>query len=183
LEAYLINNGLLTSSVEVIDISPQELPDSLYNGLVDAIVIWEPFGYQAKALLGDEAITLPSSDVYKTMFNFVVMENFAAENSGVLKQFLKAIDEAMIFIELNKEESQQIVADRLDLDVESVITFWDAFVFELSLSQSLLITLEDEARWALRNDLVNATEAPNYLEFIYEDALKAFKPENVGIIH
>lgn len=183
LEVFLIYNGLSTSSVEAVDISPQELPGSLDNGLVDAIVIWEPFAYQAKALLGSRGIALPSSEVYKETFNFVVMENFAVENPGALHQFLKAIDTAMTFIELNKGESQQIVADRLDLDVESVVAFWDDFVFELSLSQSLLITLEDEARWALRNDLVDATEAPNYLDFIYEDALKAFKPENVGIIH
>jgi hypothetical protein len=47
----------------------------------------------------------------------------------------------------------------------------------------LLITLEDEARWAIKNNLTSATEVPNYLDYIYFDALDEVKPEAVGIIH
>jgi len=182
-EAFLIHNGIPSSEVEVIDIAPSDLPSALENNQVDAIVIWEPHGYNARKLLGDKAIRLPSSDVYKETFNFMVMNDFAEENPGVLKKFLRAVDKATTFIKDHKGESQGIVAKRLNLDREVMDALWDEFVFEISLQQSLIITLEDEARWAIKNNLTDKTEVPNYLDYIYLDALYELKPEAVNIIH
>ena len=61
-------------------------------------------------------------------------------------------------------------------------SIWDDFVFELSLEQSLLTILEDEARWAIKNGFTNKTKVPNYLGYFYLDAMKAVKPEAVTII-
>jgi len=35
----------------------------------------------------------------------------------------------------------------------------------------------------MRNKMVSATKIPNYLDYIYMDALKAVKPEAIEIIH
>ena len=182
-EAFLVHNGLLPSDVEVIDINPSELPDALKNNQVDAIVIWEPHAYNAQNLLGPDAVRLPSSDVYRETFNFMVMESFAQAHPEALIRFLRAIDTATDFIGDGEEESQAIVAERLGLDIEVVAALWGDFVFEVALDQSLLVTLEDEARWAIKNGLTEATEVPNYLDYIYMDALEEVKPEAVGIIH
>jgi ABC-type nitrate/sulfonate/bicarbonate transport system substrate-binding protein len=181
-EAFFVYNGIRSSEVEVIDINPSDLPSALADGNVDAIVIWEPHGYNTQKLLGDKAVRLPSSDVYKETFNFMVMNDFARDNPEILKRFTKAVDYATTFIKNNKEESQKIVAERLGLDKEVTNILWDDFVFEISLHQSLIITLEDEARWAVNNDLVEAEKIPNYLDYIYIDALEEVKPEAVTII-
>ena len=55
------------------------------------------------------------------------------------------------------------------------------FQFRLSLDQPILVSLEDEARWAIRNKLTDVTKVPNYLDYIYTDALKAVKPGAVTI--
>jgi ABC-type nitrate/sulfonate/bicarbonate transport system substrate-binding protein len=182
-EAFLIHTGLSASEVEVVDIAPSDLPEALNSGQVDAIVIWEPHGYNAKKLLGDKAIRLPSSDVYKETFNFMVMNDFAEENPEILKKFLRAVDKATTFIKNYKEESQDIVAKRLNLDREVMDALWDEFVFGISLQQSLIVTLEDEARWAIKNNLTGKTKVPNYLGYIYLDALYELKPDSVNIIH
>ena len=182
-EAFLVKNGVSSSDVEIVDVRPSDLPDSIYNNEVDAIVIWEPHGYNARQGLGNDAIILPSPDVYQTTFNFVVMKEFAEDNPEELEKFIMAIDMATTYIEDNKVESQNIVAERLDLDREIMVSCWEDFVFEVSLDQSLLITLEAEARWAIINNLTDGTEVPNYLEYLYLDALEEVKPEAVGIIH
>lgn len=182
-ETFLIQNNVQTTDVELVDIAPSDLPEALNNGEIDAMVIWEPHGSTAMELLEDNAIRLPSADVYKTTFNFLTMKNFANNNPEVIKRFIRAIDKATTFIENNKEESQTIVAERLDLEKETVALHWDVFTFELSLDQSLLVGIEDEARWAMKNNLTDATEIPNYLGYIYLDAMDAVKPEAVGIIH
>ncbi len=182
LEVFLIYNGLSPSEVEVIDISPSELPDALKNNQVDAIVIWEPHANNAQKLLGQDAIRLPSSDVYQTTFNFMTMKDYAKAHPGVLIKYLRAIDEATDFIGKNREEAQAIVSERLKVDEEIMTLLWDVFTFEISLNQSLLVALEAEARWAIKYKLTESTEVPNYLDYIYYDALEEVKPEAIGII-
>ncbi len=183
-ETFLIHNIISISDVELVNITPSDLPSALNKGEVDAIVIWEPHGSSAIELLGEKAIRLPSQDVYKTTFNFLAMKDFARENPEVLKKFLRAIDKAITFIQNHEktEESHNIVSKRLNIERSVVDLHWDEFVFELSLDQSLLISLEDEARWAIKNNLVSAKEIPNYLDYIYLEALEAVKPEAVTII-
>ncbi len=184
-ETFLIYNTVSLNDVELVNVAPSNLPSALNKGEVDAIVIWEPHGSNARTLLGNKAIRLPSSDVYKTTFNFLVMRDFAEENPEVLKKFLRAIDKATTFIkdhENTDQECHDIVAKRLNLDRELMDAHWDEFVFEISLNQSLLTGLEDEAIWAIRNNLTSATKVPNYFDFIYLGALEAVKPEAVTII-
>ena len=60
--------------------------------------------------------------------------------------------------------------------------FWDDFEFRISLEQSWMINIENEARWAIDNNLVEGEEVPNYRDYVYLNALDEVKPEAVGII-
>jgi NitT/TauT family transport system substrate-binding protein len=46
----------------------------------------------------------------------------------------------------------------------------------------MLITFEEHALWMIKQALTDVTEFPNYLDYIYMDALEKVKPEAVGII-
>jgi hypothetical protein len=61
-------------------------------------------------------------------------------------------------------------------------TIWQRYEFYLSLEQSLITVMEDEARWMISNNLTAENNIPNFLHYIYEDALKTIKPEAVNII-
>ena len=43
--------------------------------------------------------------------------------------------------------------------------------------------MEDEASWLIENGLTDATEVPNYLDFIYLQGLEEVQPGAVTIIH
>jgi NitT/TauT family transport system substrate-binding protein len=135
--------------------------------------------------LGDNALRLPSSDIYKETFNFLVMNDYARNSPEVLVKFLRAIDKATRLIkvqEKSEQECHEIVAKRLGLDRAVMTVLWKDFVFELSLEHALIITLEDEARWAVKNKLVEAEDIPNYLDYVYVDALEKVRPGAIGII-
>jgi NitT/TauT family transport system substrate-binding protein len=51
----------------------------------------------------------------------------------------------------------------------------------VSLDQTLLITLEDETRWAMKNKLTDKTAMPNFAEYIHVDSLMGVKPEAVKL--
>jgi NitT/TauT family transport system substrate-binding protein len=182
---FLIHSGLQLSEVETIDIEASELPQALVDGRVDAISTWEPHIWNAKKLLDENAVRLQprgGAKIFREDFYFVPNRNFMENNPETLKRFLKAIEKGEEFIQKNKEEAINIVSQRLKLDKELVVSIWDDFEFQLILDQAIIITLEDEARWAIDNNLTDATEVPNYLDYIYFDALEEIKPKAVTII-
>lgn len=182
LATFLAYNGLSGSDIEMVNLKPPKLPDALSSGEVDAIAIWEPYIYNAQKLLGGKAIMLPSSEVYRETFNLVVMKDFAKKHPDVLEQFLKVIIRATTFINTNKEETQSIVSERLSLNKELTIQIWNNYVFDVFLDQALILTLEGEARWIMETQLSTKIKIPNYLDFIYPDALKAVKHDAFSII-
>jgi len=182
---FLIHSGLQLSEIETIDIEASELPQALVDGRVDAISTWEPHIWNAKKLLGENAVRLQprgGAKIFREDFYFVPNRNFMENNPETLKRFLKAIEKGQKFIKENEEGAINIVSQRLKLDKEFVVSIWDDFEFQLILDQAIIITLEDEARWAIDNNLTDATKVPNYLDYIYFDALEEIKPEAVTII-
>jgi NitT/TauT family transport system substrate-binding protein len=59
---------------------------------------------------------------------------------------------------------------------------WPRYQFALSLEQSLITAMEDEARWMINNNLTGEKQIPDFVNYIYIDGLKTVKPEAVNII-
>lgn len=182
LGVFLIHNRLSISDVEMINIKTVDLPAALKNNEVEAISVWQPYTQKAKQLLGNDAVELPSSEIYRTTFNLAVMKVLAKEHPEILQKFLRAIDKATAFIRKDREKAQEIIAGSFNLDKNVVNAAWDDFVFEISLDQPLLVSWDNIARWAIKNRLVNKKKLPNYLNYICLDALQAVKPKSITII-
>jgi NitT/TauT family transport system substrate-binding protein len=95
---------------------------------------------------------------------------------------LKGVIEAEEFLRRNESEAQRIVERALSLDRKSVLSTWSKTRFRVRLDQSLLTLLEDEGRWAIRNQMVAGEKVPNYLNFLYLDGLGKIKPDVVTVI-
>ena len=178
---FLAYYGLQISDVKTIDMEATRLSQALIEGQVDAIATWEPHIYNAKKVLGNKALLLPGGGIYREDFYFIARKDFIKNNSEALKRFLRAIEKGEAFIMKNRKEAIDIVGQRLKMDREMLNATWDDFLFTLFLDQSILTSLEDEARWAISNRLTDASKAPNYLDYIYPDALEAVKPGAVTI--
>ncbi len=179
---FLTTHGLTLSDIELADFKATELPEALADGQVDAISTWEPNVYKAKKLLGEKAREFLEPDIFREDFYFVVKKDFAGGHPGALKRFLKAMEKAEAFIGGSREEAMTIVSERLAIDRELVASIWSDYSYRLLLDQSILLALEDEARWAMKSGFTDKKEVPNYLNFIYQDALKEVKPGAVTII-
>ena len=182
LDLFLSSHRLLMSDVKMVDLEPTRLSQALIQGELDAIATWEPHIYQARKALGDRALLLPSEGLYREDFYFIVRKDYLKDHPEALKRFLRAIEKGEAFIQKNRNEAMEIVRERLKLGVEVVKATWDDFIFRLFLDQSILTSLEDEARWAIINGLTDAEKMPNYLDYIHTEALKAIKPGAVGIV-
>ena len=184
LDLFLVMNDINKSEVEIVEIQPENMAFALQSGEVDAISIWEPFGYEASQLVGEDAIIFPHMNIYTETFNLIAMKNYTQSDPEVTERTLRALDKAITFMnsDQNEKEVQDIIIKKLETDQGFIEWIWPDFHFGLSLDQSLLITLEEEARWALKNNMTNETKIPNYLDFMYIDGLDEVKPEVISII-
>ena len=103
-------------------------------------------------------------------------------NQDNVDRFLRAVLRAETYIKSNRANAQEIVANRIGADPFIVRSIWDAFIFEITLDQSILVGLEDEAKWAIDIGAFKKS-APNYLNFIDFSSLRDQKPEAVNIFH
>lgn len=183
LDFFLLNNGLSPQDIEVVGLSPEKMPVALANGDVDAISVWEPFGYKAKEMLGENLRIFPHEQIYRETFNLVASRAFHNSNSEIVGKVLKALKKSIEFINVHPAEAQKVVAHELGHDQKFIQWIWDDFHYDLTLDQGLLITLEDEAKWAVKNGLVSRKTIPNYLEFIDTAPLKKVNPSGSTIIY
>ena len=59
---------------------------------------------------------------------------------------------------------------------------WPRHQFSLSLDQSLILAMEDEGRWMIRNNLTDAETVPDYRKYLSTDSLERVSPGSVKLI-
>jgi NitT/TauT family transport system substrate-binding protein len=182
LDIYLSYNKVRRSEVTLIDIPQKELARALQQGEVDAIAAFEPYAYQALTRMPGNTFRLQKSELLRETFNLAGKRDYIQSHPDAVKRVLRAIDRGVTFIHRNRDESIKLVARKLHSDEKYLQKTWDDFELGLSLDQSLLLTLEDVAQWAINNIIKNNKNLPNYLEFIHVGALQSVKPEAVRIL-
>ncbi len=182
LDTILILNGISPDDVEIVNLRPEETFDALVGGKVDAVSVWNPHLIRLQKELGDKVVSFYGDGIYIWTWSIVARGNFIAEKPGTILKIVRALVKAEEFTRENPDEAQNIVAYYLKMDRASLSELWGIFNFKIALDQFLLIGFEDQARWAIKNNLTDATEVPNYLDCIYMDALEEVNPEAVTII-
>ncbi len=182
MDSFLITHGISRDEVEVINVKSNAMVDTLTSGEVDAVSTWNPHISILQKRLGDNGVTFSGEGIYRETFNIATKQDFANENPETIKKVLRALIKADEFIEENPDEALETVADKIGMNKATLNEIWELFDFKVTLDQSLLLTLEAQARWAIKNKLTNKTEVPNYLDYIYLDGLEKVKPEAFRII-
>jgi len=181
LVTFLLFNDISTDDVEIIHLKPDDLVQSVSSGEVDAALIWEPYIYEIKTNLGENAIIWHGQSGQSTYWLLSSKEDFITKNPEIVKRTLKALLQAEEFVKTKEAEAKAILVSH-DLDAQFVDDIWQKLDYTISFPQALIIAMEDGARWRIQNNLTDATEVPNYLDYIYMDALETVKPEAITII-
>lgn len=181
LELYLLTAGVDPRELTVVSLLPEEMPQALASGRVDAIAAWEPHAYTAIKLLGKQAVVLPRAGVYVQTFNLIAQRRMVGASDEALAQLLRAVERAERFIAEQPNAAREILRARLQLDRAFIDWVWPTVNYRLSLDQSLISHMEGEARWALREGHVKAPAVPNLLSLLHAAPLQRVKPEAVGV--
>ena len=169
------------SDVKSMDLTFIESQEALATGKIDAVVVNDLFAYQINKTLGTNGVSWDAQSGQDVFSSVVSTDEFIESHPQEVERFLRALVRAEQFVKTDPDQVKQIVKDYFHLEQEYFDQSWGKNNFTISLDQSLLLIMEDEARWVIANKLTDKTKIPDYIDLIYPDALRKVKLEGVTL--
>lgn len=179
---FLTKHGLSVKDVNLSFTRAEELDPKEAWERFDAISLKEPFSTDAVGFLGDNAVVFEDRGLIRVTFNVVSRSSFIEKKPETIQRLLKAFIQAEEFAKKHPEKIFDLIAKTHKFDKAQWDIIMPDFNLVVSLEQSLLLTLEDEARWAISEGLADNKEVPNYMDLIYMEGLESVKPGAVTIL-
>jgi ABC-type nitrate/sulfonate/bicarbonate transport system substrate-binding protein len=181
--AFLIRNKIGPDAVTLVDVPPGRMVHELAQGTIDAVSTWEPIKSQAHLALAGNALSFLESEAYTVTHAVIGASGFLQSRPAAIEKLVRALLRAEDFSQSQPQQALALVASQLKLDVKTLQAGWGDIAFKVDLRQSQLVTLEDEARWAMARGYVDKRPLPNFLSSLYLDALLDLAPERVTVVH
>ena len=183
LHSVLADVGIAPGEITEVNVPAAESSEALMQKRVDAVAVIDPYGYYAQMALGDRAVLLPfDRSQHEQTFNYVTRRDFPRQRPLAAQRLLRATQRAIQWENSHHQEAVTLIAGRLKMDEKVLEALWSNYRHVITLDQALIISLEGEARWAIRNGLSSGGTVPNYLEFLDTSSLDAIMPGAVGIV-
>lgn len=160
------------------------LVEKLHSGEIDAFSMREPYISRARDLLGKEnAVIFSSPGLYLQSEILLTTADFSLTNPEVVKAFIKALKQAELFAQTNRQESIDIVSAAIDADKAQINAIWDTFILSVTLEHTLLKRLDEMAYWMTKKrENKKPSKLPDYRQFIDSSPLRSVSAESVLLI-
>lgn len=181
LDSWLVFHEIDPAEVQTVPLAPEQLGAALQHHEVDAVAIWEPVASAAAGALGADARVLPNPRVYTQHFTLVTGRPTIAARRADLTGVLRALQHAERLITEQPAQARALLSARLHSSSDADLMA--EHDYRLQLQQSLIATLEGEARWAVRNGHATPS-APggNLLRCIDASLLRGIAPLAVSLV-
>jgi NitT/TauT family transport system substrate-binding protein len=181
LDSLLTSVGLNRADIKPVPMKPDEMQEAILTKKIDAACTWNFTLALINHQLGANATMIVDREIYTETYNIAAQQEFVKKNPETVKRFLRALIKAENFVHQHPDEAQSIMSVDTKIDIGLIHEVWGGFNFHVVQDQTLLITLEDETRWAIKNKLTDQTIIPDYRQIIHLDSLRAVKPEAILI--
>jgi NitT/TauT family transport system substrate-binding protein len=145
-------------------------------------MVTQPNSADVERRLGAAGITWPAQSSQPVYVIVASKSDWIEAHPKLAIQFLKALAQAEDFIASHPAEAKTALKKSLNYNDAFFEENWRGHQFSLSLDQSLITAMEDEARWMIGGNLTPAKQVPDFGNYVYIDGLKAIRPEAVNII-
>jgi len=175
-------HGMNIRDVTLAYVTPAQAADAIAKGNVDAVVAWEPFVSQIRKQQGNRIVSWSVQSGQALYAILICRNDWIKNHPELVKRVLNSLAQAEEYVALQPTKAKAILKKQYQHDDAYVARIWPEHQFSLSLDQSLITAMEDEARWMIKNNLTTEKKVPDFANYIYVDGLKAVKPEAVNII-
>jgi NitT/TauT family transport system substrate-binding protein len=179
LNAFLLANAIPLTAVTAVNIPPARIAAAVVSGEVDAISSWDVNVFDARVRLQANAVSWPAQNYLEWYWLLLAKEDLV-QSPEPIKRLLKALVKAESFLLDNPEEAKSIISHKWGFDPEFIRQVWDKTRLSVTLNQSMVISMENFAKWKLSKE-GSTMEIPNFLDYIYTDALDEIEPKAVTI--
>jgi ABC-type nitrate/sulfonate/bicarbonate transport system substrate-binding protein len=181
-DLYLGVQGIGPGKYTRVALAVDQLESALLNGDVDAVAAQHPYNSRLIAKLGPQAVEFSDPALYQLRIDLVARPGFAKLRPDTARRFMLALKNALLYLSNYPDEAKHIVLDATKGDPAVEGRIWEESDFSLTLDQSLLSGLEDEAHWALAKRGATQEKLPNFLDYIDAWPLQSVQPGAVTIL-
>ena len=179
---FLELHGLSMPDVTLVNITLAQSADVVISGDVDAMVSFPPYVETTQQQLGGN-VQVWSAQSSQMLYGVITCRSeWVTQHPDLVKRFLKAMSQTEDYMVQRPDEAKAIVQKTMNFTGDYMAVVWARNQFSLSLDQSLVAAMENEARWMINNNLTTQTIVPDFLNYIYLEGLTSVKPESVNVI-
>lgn len=180
---FLTSNNLPLKNITQLDGKSTDLENGIVEGSLDAVAIFHPHISDIEKKLGENSMKFFIQD--KQLLHTLLYANtrVVQNQPDALRRFIAALVQAQQYAEQHPLEMKKFFKEQFHYDQDYIERVISHMNFQVTLSESMLLSLEDEARWSIEYRLTDKKNIPNYLDMIYFDALAKVRPEAISIFH
>ncbi len=180
--AFLVRHRIAPQSLQLVDLPPSRLIESLRHDLVDAIAAWQPVRHEAEIAFGDRIVSLQAPDAYAQNYVLFGQRDYVLAHQQELRQVVRALLDAEAFVNAHSQRAKEELAGLLKLSPGTIDPSWHDVTLEVEQQQAQLVTLEDVATWAMARNYAPSQPMPNFVSHLALDTLLAVSPERVTVV-
>jgi ABC-type nitrate/sulfonate/bicarbonate transport system substrate-binding protein len=180
--AFLVRNRIAPQSLQLVDLPPAQLIESLQQGRVDAIAAWQPVRHEAELAFGNLIVSLQAPDAYAQTYVLVGQRDYVQAHQQELRHVVQALLDAEAFVAAAPDSAKKQLAGILKLSPQTFDPAWQDVSLKVEEQQAQLVTLEDVATWAMARSYAPTQPMPNFVSHLALDTLLAVSPERVTVV-
>ena len=182
LDKLLAIHAIPDAAVKIVELQPAQFDAALRSGQVDALTAWNPLLNRMQAEYGANATALMEPDMFVYRFMLVGKQRFLDAHPARVGRTLAALADAVAAIQERPADAQALIARAIGMQPQQLAASFSPSDYVLSLDQSLLLSLDDQTRWAMKRGLIPVGEVPNYLDAIDVRPLALVQPAAIRLI-
>jgi aliphatic sulfonates family ABC transporter substrate-binding protein len=173
--AFLAARRMAPENIHIVDLRPDDMPDALMAGSVDAFAASEPTPSLAEAQGARELATLGGlGNAYPILI--LAKTELIETRPGDVRRFLRALDRAERFIAAQPDETAALLARATGLAPETARRAMERHAYRLTLDPDILSSLQDTARFLKGQGIIEAV--PDFARAISPECLNAVLREH-----
>jgi len=179
---FLTLYGLQFNDINIVDLKPPQLVKSMLDGSIDAAITWHPNVYVIEQQLGEKVIKFDAQKMQDYFFVLLAKSGWLQSHPTHTERLMQALIWTEDWIKKHPDETKKTIEKIFKGDPKYIAMMVDLHSYQVKFSQNLMVALDAQKRWLIKNKGFDAAQQPNLLNFIYPSALKKIKPSAVTVI-
>ncbi len=173
LDQLLIYYKITRDQVEIVDSNVADLGDLLKKGEIDIALSVSSIVNQLITDPINQIKILPVDQFLESNMVLVTTNSFLTNNKRQVNGFFRAIDNSIKDINNLDDETITILKELTGLSEEDLTVLYNSIYFQLSMDKSLLLTINNQTKWMIKQHYQDIVEFPDFSNHINSNILRS----------